>query len=321
MALYRQAGESAAATLTFGALKIDRRVIVTPARTIAIANISHVDVGPDALPNARLAWLVLAIASGVLAWGIVAPTNPYALKLLNPFTVGLTLAALGFVALALKPADRTIYLLIFSNDGALSRFKGGDLDALDEARRLLTDKINRGDETTSYNINFETGVIEPLSGEPPASGSTLFHGNESSHAIGGGPIGARPAAQLAQPGGAAALRSGAGDQSFTGQRRQPGHLGNGQGPNGGGQGGAEIQIDFAPLIPIIVEMHRFYARQPGAEHLEKRLEELELLMRSGAATQSQKARIRDLAREMAQILQAYPQVVKVFTDIGGMTGL
>ena len=315
MVLSRRAGESAAATLTFGALKIDKRVVVTPARTIAITNISHVDVGTDVPPNPRLAWLVLAIASGLLAWGIVAPTNPYALKMLNPFTVGLGLAALGCLALALKPSDRTIYLLIFSNDGALSRFKGGDVDALEEARRLLTDKINRGDETTAFNINFETGVIEPLSGEPSATGSTLFHGNESSHAIGAG----GPRAQ--QPGNATAGRGASSDQTYASQRPLGAQFGHGPGQNGAGHGAADTQIDYARLIPIIVEMHRFYARQPGAEHLEKRLEELELLMRSGAATQSQKARIRDLARELAQILQAYPQVVKVFTDIRGMTGL
>jgi hypothetical protein len=70
------------------------------------------------------------------------------------------------------------------------------------------------------------------------------------------------------------------------------------------------------VLPAIVEMHRFYARQPGALHLEQRLSELELLMRAGTPTTSQKARLKELAIDMSQILQAYPQAVELFAHVG-----
>jgi hypothetical protein len=65
-------------------------------------------------------------------------------------------------------------------------------------------------------------------------------------------------------------------------------------------------------------MHRFYARQAGTQHLEQRLSELELLMRAGTPTASQKARLKELTDEMSQILGAYPQAVELFDHIGDL---
>jgi hypothetical protein len=65
-------------------------------------------------------------------------------------------------------------------------------------------------------------------------------------------------------------------------------------------------------------MHLFFGRQPGTQHLEQRLSELELLMRAGTPTPSQKARVRELTGEMSSILQAYPQAVDLFQHIGSL---
>ena len=98
-------------------------------------------------------------------------------------------------------------------------------------------------------------------------------------------------------------------------------MGAGLTQNGAANGYTEAHIDFAQLLPHIVDMHRFYASQPNAQHLEQRLRELELLMRAGAAKPHQKSRIRELAGDLAQILQAYPPVVQVFQQIAGMAGI
>jgi hypothetical protein len=88
--------------------------------------------------------------------------------------------------------------------------------------------------------------------------------------------------------------------------------------NGSGPSGADAFVDYTPVLSAIVEMHRFYARQPGTQHLEQRLSELELLMRAGTPTAAQKARLRELSGDMSQILQAYPQAVELFDHIGGL---
>ena len=81
---------------------------------------------------------------------------------------------------------------------------------------------------------------------------------------------------------------------------------------------SETFVDYTGVLPAIVEMHRFYARQPGTQHLEQRLSELEMLMRAGTPTASQKARVRELTGDMTQILNAYPQAVELFDHIGGL---
>ena len=66
---------------------------------------------------------------------------------------------------------------------------------------------------------------------------------------------------------------------------------------------ADAFVDYSPVLSAIVEMHRFYARQANTQHLEQRLSELELLMRAGTPTVTQKARLRELSTDMSQILQ------------------
>ena len=91
--------------------------------------------------------------------------------------------------------------------------------------------------------------------------------------------------------------------------------------NGAGaphQGSSESFIDYSGVLPAIVEMHRFYARQTGTQHLEQRLSELELLMRAGTPTTAQKTRLRELSGEMSQILGAYPQAVELFEHISSL---
>lgn len=79
-------------------------------------------------------------------------------------------------------------------------------------------------------------------------------------------------------------------------------------------------VDYSGVLSAIVEMHRFYARQQGTQHLEQRLSELELLMRAGTPTGAQKARLRELSNDLSQILQAYPQAVELFDHIGELGG-
>src|SRR5262245_25197630 len=99
--------ESAAATKTFGALRIDRRVLSTPARTIAIANISTVSVGTHVVHRPTAIYWGLAALSVVMALGSMRPDLTWGPLTPNGATVVLGFIAAVFAGLALRPDDKT----------------------------------------------------------------------------------------------------------------------------------------------------------------------------------------------------------------------
>ena len=330
MAFSGRIRESAAATKTFAQLRIDRRVLSTPTRTIAISNISTVSVGAHVIPRpVGLFWLLAALFLVMtlgsmrpdFSWGPLAPTGA---------TVVLGFIALGFAGLAIRPEDKTHYLLISTNDGTLSRFSAPDRTILDEVRSILTEKINRNDESMTFNVNFERGQIDQLGAaqggghqanqphvttgghgaQPGASGNTLDRNPQTA--------GQRPR-QPAEHAGPAPRQPQPQPQQHPQQpqRAQP-SLASALNGAASSAPAADSFIDYTGVLPAIVEMHRFYARQAGTQHLEQRLSELELLMRAGTPTAAQKARLRELSGEMSQILGAYPQAVELFDHINSL---
>jgi len=309
MAFAGRTTENAAATRTFGALRIERRVLTTPARTIAIANISSVSVGTHVTPKPKVLFWLLALLFAVMAWGSMRPDFSWGPLSPTGFTFVLGIIMLVFAGLALRPDDKTHYLLISSNDGVLSRFTAPDRTFLDEVRSILTDKINRGDEQMTFHVNFEKMQIENLA----AGGEASLQSHR--------PSGSGQAANVGNGAGKSAERD---IVPVTGPRpakpaRRPTNIAQPSNGTGNGNGAkSETFVDYTGVLPAIVEMHRFYARQPGTQHLEQRLSELEMLMRAGTPTASQKARVKELTGDMTQILNAYPQAVELFEHIGGL---
>jgi hypothetical protein len=317
MKFARPTSENAAATKTFGTLRIEQRVLMTPSRTIPIASISAINIGSHAIPKPRgLYWLFVALFAA-MTWGSMRPDFSLGTPAPTAFSFVLGIIMLVFVFLALRRDDDTDYLLIASSDGVLSRFTAADNGFLDEVFAILTDKINRGDEQSAFNINFETCQIETLSGGTGYADATPRPNGSAWPANSGG----APAPAAAHNYVAPATPNGRNNGQL-GQlpspvakpsQRRPGAPVNGS--NGAGTGAF---VDYAAVLPAIVEMHRFYGRQPGTQHLEQRLSELEMLMRAGTPTPSQKARVRELTGEMSSILQAYPQAVDLFQHIGSL---
>ncbi len=329
-----QIRESAAATRTFAQLRIDRRVLSTPTRTIAISNISTVSVGTHVTARPTgLFWLLaaffLVMALGSMrpdfSWGPLAPTGA---------TVVLGFIALGFAGLAVRPEDKTHYLLISSSDGIISRFTAPDRSILEEVRSILTEKINRNDESMTFNVNFERGQIENVgpshAGGQPANQPHVTTGGHPAQPGSSGGLQDRISQSAAQrprpspgpaehPGPAAAPRQ---SQPQAHPQPQPQRAQPALSPAVNGSAAsiatADGFVDYTGVLPAIVEMHRFYARQTGTQHLEQRLSELELLMRAGTPTSAQKVRLRELSGEMSQILGAYPQAVELFDHINGL---
>lgn len=310
----RQAGHSgdgAAATQTFGALTIDKRVLVARGRSIAIASIATVSVGTQ-VPSRSVLPLILAT---------LCTTGGIALLMTGDFDtilakVGAALLVIAVILLGVyfRPQDKTHYLLISTSDGVITRFTGPQRHTLDEARDILTRKINAGDETSAFAIDFESGTIEPL--HVAETGSVHAAAKTS-----GSMVAANGAAAIS--GQASTVQAASGvppdDTGQTASRPPGAQVANGTMQNGAAHVTADQYVDFSHFLPAVVEMHRFYARQPNAEHLEQRLHELELLMRAGAPGSHQKARLRELTGEVSQILQAYPSAVQIFQNIAGLT--
>jgi len=82
----------------------------------------------------------------------------------------------------------------------------------------------------------------------------------------------------------------------------------------------EAHIDYAIVLPQIVDMQRFYAQRPDTQEIAERLNELEFLMRSGTPTPAGRARLGQLAAELAAILGAYPHVVQIFQQAARLAG-
>jgi hypothetical protein len=314
--------ESAAATKTFGSLRIDRRVLATPTRTIAIANIATVSTGTHVAHRPTAIYWLVTLLFVLMALGSMRPDFTWGPLTPTGGTVVLGFLAVVFAALALRPDDKTHYLLISSTDGVLSRFTAPDRSILEEVRTILTDKINRADESMTFNVSFDRGHIENLqtaSAQPAAIAAPSSDHSPQNAGPPSRPMNANPSAERGPP--TAGGRPRQNPAEHTGPPRPSRPQPTLSVPANGASAPAaapENFIDYTGVLPAIVEMHRFYARQTGTQHLEQRLSEMELLMRAGTPTVSQKTRLRELSSEMSQILGAYPQAVELFDHIGGL---
>ena len=94
--------------------------------------------------------------------------------------------------------------------------------------------------------------------------------------------------------------------------------------NGHHQGaslGPSAHIDYAVVLPQIVDMQRFYAQRQDTQDIAERLNEMEFLMRSGTPTPGGRGRLGQLAGELSTILGAYPSVVHIFQQAARLAGV
>lgn len=263
---------------TFGQLTIERRVLITPRSTISISGIAVISSGTLSAPR-RAVWSValLFLAAGLA--GLVAGLN-----LKNSLAMALgSVATLGGLILALFFAKTvTPCLSITSNDGHTCVFTG-QRRTLEEVRRLLTDKINAGDESAVYRVHFEKGIIQAANvGHPEPMG-----------------------AGHARPGGL---------DAYVQAPNAPGTQA------GKGYFGGASHVDYSHVLPQIVDMQRFYAQRQDTQDIAERLNELEYLMRSGTPAAASRARLSQLVNELSSILGAYPGVVQIFHQAARLAG-
>lgn len=325
--------ESAKARATFDVLDIGPHVLTTPNRTIAVQRIATITVGPDPTPRPRLAYAIAAIVLAVAT--LAAASAPEGLGQ-GPmgWAILLGISALVAMAAAVLPGDRRQYLLVTTTDGLITRFHAPDESILEEVRQILTAKLNGDERDLTCTVNFAKATIEawqPGAGHNAETVQTLpartsptqsLNGTrESTHGTsaqvdattGGRGAGQRPstAITVAQNTNFDRYANGA-THGANGYDAAPA---NGHASNTANGASVASAMDFNDTLPSIVEMQRFYLRDPNAAHVERRLSELELLMRSGAQTYGQRTRIIELSRDLAHYLQNYPPAVRLFHQI------
>lgn len=293
--------EQAPPPRTFGAVSIDHRVLRTPARTIAIRNIATMTVGTDVTPVSP--WpKIIAVLSGCAFFVLLAGGA-------HQHGMGLTLVAMasicsiaGLVALN-QVGDRTHYLTITTSDGLRTRFTGASRDTVDEVWRILTDKIDKDDTGSTFNVNFEQGTIENLNVDHvgTVAADTIVQGSNNQV------VSASPGARLATKETLTIATNSPGAQIGTGNVQSA-------------STNTVAHVDYSGVLSQVEDMQRFYARQPNAHHLAERLSELELLMRSGTPSPEGRSRVRDLAVDLSTIMQAYPALVQFFQGIARLAG-
>jgi len=277
---------------TFGQLTIERRVLITPRSTVSISSIAVISSGTMSVPRKgiwNLALVLLAVGLVALAAGLYLQNN-------LAMVLGGVGMLCGLILARFFAKTETPCLSIVSTDGHKHQFTG-QRRTLEEVRRILSDKINAGDESAVYRVSFEKGIIQPISvGHVDSVGAML--------AGAGSPAAAGPPN----------VRAGAVDPYMPTPSPPAPHLGNGH------YGGGAPHVDYSQVLPQIVDMQRFYAQRQDTQDIAERLNELEYLMRSGTPTAGSRSRLNHIVGELSSILGAYPGVVQIFHQAARLAG-
>lgn len=274
-------------------LSIYERVLDTGERTINLNNVATVTIVVESF----FLWRILALVSGIVfvLIGLVPLFTGGSFGAANSL-LSLLLAA-GAFFLFWRWRDVS-YLQIGASDGSRSVFRSTDQGLMVEVKDFLTKKINEQNVQATSHFHFGDRISgDKVSGDKVAGDK--FEGDQvrgnktvnthNTHVEGVGH-------QVAAHSDRARFGNGATiDQS--------------------------VHVDYSQMLPDVEKLHRFYANQPDAKHIEERLSELEFLLRSGTPTTDNKSRVVTLTSELSNILQAYPPMVQLFQHIGHLAGM
>lgn len=310
----------------FGSVKIYERVVDTDDRTINIDSIATVSVG--VVPNRLMRWLAWIFAIGIALASAGLMTSSMAIRGrldTGQLVVGLIMLLVAVAIYFFGRRFKDTYLLVIgASDGSRTVFPSRNLKHLHEVKDFLTRKINEQDVSATLAADFKAAMSRPIVHNNNFGGTQYNNNGSGTFAVGDGN-------QMAVNSPGATV--GNGNLHVNGSGNRIGTQETSYGLNGAagvqigtghiasGNTSAATHIDFSGVLPQVVELHRYYAQQANSRHVEERLMELEMLMRSGAASQQQKSRIRELAGDLGQILQAYPAMVQFFSHVGRLVGL
>ena len=288
----------------FGTLRIEKRVLVTPARTIAIANISQVAAGSYVTPGRKIGFGDVIWISALMTFLAIMIGSAFRME---PPTIGAIAVAFTLIASAIysghiyKPETETHRLAISTNDGSVTYFTGSSRETIEEVRRLLGDKINADDHTSTYTINFETGTIDNvnITTVGQMSGGAVVQGEGNETAVNS------PGARIATADTTMTVTNSPGAQV-------------GYGHAASGNTATLTRIDFGTAAETLAEWRAYYEQHAEGRELAAKLAEAEALVRSGTPSPGERSRLRDVILDLSQILQGFPPAVQLFRSILGL---
>ena len=133
-------------------LTVDSRVLRAGFRTIAIANIAHLQLEqPGAAAGKRAFLILVAVILGLAGVGQMMGRE-------TGLAAILLLVAIGLVVWAFSLKDR-FALAITSNDGSKTIFTGTNKSLLIDAMDFITAKIDRADQSSRTTFNFNNSMV------------------------------------------------------------------------------------------------------------------------------------------------------------------
>lgn len=262
-------------------LTIRERIVEADSWSIAVPAIATLSVARER--EGKLLSSALLTAAGAAA---LAGLANYALSAVMP-ALPLLIAALAVTAICVLLSVRGKHryvLAITTNDGSRCTVAADSMAEINEVRAFLAEKINRQD----------CGAIRvfQLSGPERRDNPPVALPAAVTQAIATEPA-PMPDIIMAlspepQPQAAEAAYGGS--------------------------------TDYASVLGQITDLHRFYEKHPQATHIRERLAEMELLMRSGTPSPTQRTRVRELALDLANIMSAYPHMTQLFNQVTSLAG-
>jgi hypothetical protein len=191
---------------------------------------------------------------------------------------------LMFGALGIYSINRT-FLVISTNDGSSSRFYNENFDFMKRVKTAIDDRINNPNETSQFTVNFNKGSIEQMSVENMGG----IAGMTAETVVSGS-----PGAQVASHSPGAQVGDGNTMEIKT------------------------TYVDYSHYLPSVEKIREAVPSRRPDLNIEDKLDELIDLMKLGSPTNEDKSRVEQLALNLAQILQAYPPMVRLFNDIAAL---
>jgi hypothetical protein len=271
----------------FDYLTVKDNVIDTGTRTISIRNISTIGI-EKIYPLRRLSIICASVAIFMAIVGALNAASPQAEWNSDTFSgVLLTISAIIVFFAARFYFDSQIFLAISTNNGSHSLFYNDKIEFLKRVKSTIDDRINNPADASQFTVNFNKGSIEQMSVDNMGGVS-----NMSAETV----VSDSPGARVASHSPSAQVGDGNTMELTT------------------------SYVNYETYLPHVEKIRQAVpARRPDL-NIEDKLDELIDLMRQSSPTREDKSRVEQLALNLAQVLQAYPPMVRLFSDIAGVVG-
>lgn len=300
----------------YGVLRVERQLIVTKKKSIAIRNVASLEVDTERdwgsktnnLDKARnreklTAYTIITIV--LVSFVGVFSGAPAAISLALMLTLALAYYRFRYVStlpdlVTAREAEDYFTLTIRTNAGSGISFRAPKKEIIDTLRKIISNKMNERDSQTIYNINLESGTIETINASRIET-ATIVQGDNNKVATG-------------SPG----ARVGTNDSIYSASNSPGAVVGDGNVASGNA---TNVQkIDYGADLLTIEQWRSHFAKEPNAQELERRLAELEALMRHGTPTREAKSRLRDIVQELTAALNHYGPAAELFARLLRLTG-